>query len=417
MSYFTSNTYTLKREILDFSKKISSGLGNTATKFNADMTYGILASGSTLLTDIADVLHEKAKKINTVDRLSRHLMAGIPKGSAKSLLVETRKLLPEAPIVHVDDTDIIKPYGKEFESLSRVRDGSRSTPDKSVYGAGYLVTEACAMTANGSPVSVFSHVHSPAEEAYVSANDITFAAFERAERLFKHATFVMDRGYDDNKIFQRLDGGGQSFVVRLTRKRKLFYHGRWVKADELAKRRKGKIRMDTTYHGCNATAYVSHVSVMVTASRKPVSLVLVYGLSDSPMMLVSNIAVRSKDDVIRIARLYFSRWRIEEYFRAKKQMFGFENFRVRSLKAIRAMNFYLTACMTFLAKISMKKVTNKLKSEIIRMAAPIKAKVRFEYYRISKGIAGILSYAHSGVGGFFKAVRPQYRQLSFKLIS
>ena len=39
------------------------------------------------------------------------------------------------------------------------------------------------------------------------------------------------------------------------------------------------------------------------------------------MMLVTNKAISNKDDVIKIARLYFSRWRIEEYFRAKKQIF------------------------------------------------------------------------------------------------
>ena len=30
--------------------------------------------------------------------------------------------------------------------------------------------------------------------------------------------------------------------------------------------------------------------------------------------------IKSKDDVIKIAKLYFSRWRIEEYFRCKKQI-------------------------------------------------------------------------------------------------
>ena len=72
------------------------------------------------------------------------------------------------------------------------------------------------------------------------------------------------------------------------------------------------------------------------------------------MMLATNIEIKSKDDVIRVARTYFSRWKIEEYFRCKKQMFRFENFRVRKLKAINALNFYITLCMAFLAMISMK---------------------------------------------------------------
>ena len=65
------------------------------------------------------------------------------------------------------------------------------------------------------------------------------------------------------------------------------------------------------------------------------------------MMLATNKEIRSKDDVIRIARAYFSRWRIEEYFRCKKQTYQFENFRVRKLEAINALNFYITLAMAF----------------------------------------------------------------------
>ena len=76
MVNFTSNSYRLKREILSFSNKISSNLSKPERKFIADMNYGIFASGSCLLTDIVDQLHEPSKKINIVDRLSGHLLKG-----------------------------------------------------------------------------------------------------------------------------------------------------------------------------------------------------------------------------------------------------------------------------------------------------------------------------------------------------
>ncbi len=41
MAYFTTNTYTIKREILTFSNKFSKGLSRPQKKFVADMTYGI----------------------------------------------------------------------------------------------------------------------------------------------------------------------------------------------------------------------------------------------------------------------------------------------------------------------------------------------------------------------------------------
>ena len=73
--------------------------------------------------------------------------------------------------------------------------------------------------------------------------------------------------------------------------------------------------------------------------------------------------------------------------------------------------------MTFLANITAKAETNALKVSIIRQAAPIKEKVHFLYYRISKGIAGILSYAKEGVRLWFKTKRPIYKQLCLRLIA
>lgn len=74
-------------------------------------------------------------------------------------------------------------------------------------------------------------------------------------------------------------------------------------------------------------------------------------------------------------------------------MFQFENFRVRKLKAINALNFYITLCMAFLAMISLESETNALKVSIIKTADLVKEKVFFCYYWLAKGISGIPSYA------------------------
>ena len=352
MSHFTSNTYILKRKILTFTKKFSRKLSKPERKFTADITYGMLASGSCLLTDVCDQLHEPSKKINVVDRLSRHLEKGVSASAASAYLQQVKKWSSSEPIIYIDDK---------------------------------------------------------------SANTITFQAIEQGNSLFGKATFVMDRGYDDNKMFLKLDELGQDYVIRLKSNRKLLYHNKWTKATELRNRRKGKVKTNVFYKGKNHEAYLSHVKVQITASRKDIFLVLVYGITEHPMMLVTNKEIKSKDDIIRVARTYFSRWKIEEYFRCKKQMFQFENFRVRKLKAINALNFYITLCMAFLAMISMESETNALKVSIIKAANPVKEKVFFCYYRLAKGISGILSYAKEGVRLWFRTKRPAYRQLCLKL--
>ena len=234
--------------------------------------------------------------------------------------------------------------------------------------------------------------------------------------LFGKATFVMDRGYDDNKMFLKLDSLKQDYVIRLTAKRKLLFHNKWMPATELRNRRKGKVRTSFFYKGKEHEAYLTHVKVQITAARKDIYLILVYGLSEHPMMLATNKDIRSKEDVIKVARLYFSRWKIEEYFRCKKQVFRFESFRVRKLTAINALNFYITVCMAFLAHISMKPEANALKVSILQKADPVKERVRFCYYRLAKGISGILSYAKEGIRLWFRTKRPAYRQLCLKLV-
>ena len=72
---------------------------------------------------------------------------------------------------------------------------------------------------------------------------------ERGAALFGKTTFVMDRGYDDNKMFLKLDGLKQDYVIRLTARRKLYFHGKWVLATRLRNQHKGKIKTPLVYKG------------------------------------------------------------------------------------------------------------------------------------------------------------------------
>ena len=130
-------------------------------------------------------------------------------------------MVPAEPVIHIDDSDVVKPDGYKFEALGIVRDGSESTATKNVYKKGYHVTEACVLTA-----SIFSHIHSSQEKDYKSANAVTFHAIEQGAALFGKTTFVMDRDYDDNKMFLKLDELGQDYIIRLTAKRKLLYNNK-----------------------------------------------------------------------------------------------------------------------------------------------------------------------------------------------
>ena len=180
----TSITYQLKREILNFSGKISRHLPKPEKKFSTNMTYGMLAAKNCRLTDIVDQLHEDSRKVNSVERLTRHLNKGVPLPALKSYLTAICRWVPDEPVIHIDDSNVMKPDGHKFEALGLVRDGSKSTDTKNVYEKGYHVTEACVLTNNNHPVSIFSWIHSSREKEFTSINNITFSAMERGAALF-----------------------------------------------------------------------------------------------------------------------------------------------------------------------------------------------------------------------------------------
>ena len=132
------------------------------------------------------------------------------------------------------------------------------------------------------------------------------------------------------------------------------------------------------------------------------------------MVLATNCTVSDKCDMMRVVTRYFSRWRIEEYFRCKKQSFGFEHFRVRSLKSINTLNFWLGVCMMFLASLKERERTNLLYRECIEAAKPIRDHVHFFYSRLADGISMILSKARSGIREYFKPLGPNQAQVRIR---
>lgn len=143
MNYFTTNTYQMNRDIVNFSKKICTGSSKPDFKFVNDMLYGISKSKDILLSSIADALNETTKKATTIDRLSDNLAKNLPlsiDNNYTNLAIDT---LGKHPIFLVDDSDIIKPLGEKFEDLGIVRDGSSR---KKSFEKGYHHTEIVGLT-------------------------------------------------------------------------------------------------------------------------------------------------------------------------------------------------------------------------------------------------------------------------------
>ena len=417
----TMNSYEMKRDIVNFSKKVSEGVNKSTSKFVMDMEYGLAKSGSCLISEIARSLDENIKLNYTIERLCDNLSNMYDDEKEliwNNYLDEVKKNVDlDSPIVLFDDSDINKEYSRKLEDLDRVVDAS--SQEKKIVN-GYHVCEATILTKNEKqPLSIYSKIYSCKSKTFESKNKYTIESIHAAEKIVGEKFIgVFDRGYDDNKIFNYMEKNKHKFVVRLDDQRVLLFKGIRRNVEEVSKTRKGKIKMTALFDDNEEKELmISYVKAILPYNKKEYTVVFVYGLSEEhPMKLLTNIKNEEKEDAIKIVRLYLSRWRIEEHFRGKKQEYDFENMRVRTLKAMNNLNMMLTIHLGYIAMLVDKMDKKLLVIKIIESSKSLRRKIIVWLSQISRGIKEILKYCHTGIKEWQEIeIREKYKQLEFKL--
>lgn len=423
MTNYTTETYQTKRDILNFSNKLSKGTTKSTKKFTSDMIYGMLSSHSCLISEITRSLKEKTKDAYVNDRLSTKLMN---LNNDELDIIENNyykdvmEYLPEDYVIVLnDDTDINKEYSNKLEDLCYVRDASSRT-ERIV--SGYKVCEYVALSKNKKqPISLYSKLYSTTSKSFISENKETMNGEEKVIKVLadynRKPIFIRDRGYDSNEYLKKDIKENNKFVTRLVGTRKLLFKDKLRKVSEVAKIRKGKITTKLMYKGENKECSISYTRVKLPVHKsKEVSLVMIYGLSENePMILLTNVEVKDKNSAEHIARLYFLRWRIEEYFRTKKS-YNWENSLVRSINSMNNLNKLLTYSMFYLTIVIEKLDTNFHSNIILERAKSLKEKFIVYLSIISRGVTEILKFARTGIKEWQEIeVRPKYKQLELKL--
>ena len=169
-------------------------------------------------------------------------------------------------------------------------------------------------------------------------------------------------------------------------KRTFLFKGKRKNCYEEAIKRKGKIKMELWFEDEKEELSVSHTRVTLPSNKKDYELVS----EDRPLILLTNLNIHTKEDVIKVVRLYFSRWRIEEYFRAKKQEYDFENMRVRSLKSMNNLNTILTIYLGYIGILSEKMDSKLMTIKIIESSKSLRRKIIVWLSQMARGIKEIL---------------------------
>lgn len=234
-------------------------------------------------------------------------------------------------------------------------------------------------------------------------------------------TFVMDRGYDADIFFNyflKTIKNKDNFIIRLKGNRNILFKGKSKKVEEIAKTRKGKIRMSMYFKEKEKEAYVSHTRVELPKYKGiPLTLILVYGLSEEkPMMLLTNKKIKEKEDVHKVVRQYMQRWRIEEGFRFKKQGYGFEKMLVRKIHNMNVINSLLMMHIGHLTLLTESINKKLLVIKIVERSRSLKSKSYFWLYQIKEGISEILKFSQRGIEDYLHIRKQEpFKQLRLNI--
>ena len=108
------------------------------------------------------------------------------------------------------------------------------------------------------------------------------------------------------------------------------------------------------------------------------------------------------------------RWRIEEYFKAKKS-YNWESSLIRSLKGINNLNMFLTMVMLYTNEYIEKLETNFLSNIILERALQIKERCIVYFGQMREGIYEILKFAKNEIKNFQNIKsKEKYKQLELQ---
>ena len=410
-NYFNTLNHNLKRGILKFSEKISKNLSRPQFKFVSQMIYGILSSQSCMLSDIARKLDEKTAVKKIIDRLSRNLKE-FDKGNElfANYLKAVKSQINDNTILIVDGSDITKEYTTKAECIATVRDGSTGE-----YKLGYHTLGISALTPEKKmPIPVYSRIYSASEKGFISEDEETITGLKFLSSHFKRNNIrAFDRGYDNNRYYEYLIRHNEKFVIRAKKNRDVIYKGERINILKLAHRFKGKYSLKfTKKNRLNADCKISIIPIrLVCRPKDELNLVVCYGFGKEPMLLITNLQSNDKRIGVAVVKVYLMRWRIEEYYRFKKQQFGYENLRVRSLKSIRNLDLLLTIAIGYIGFISEKSDERITVMQIIEHSKRVYGADKFVFYAIADGLFAILSKCKQGISDMLKK-KPESMQLS-----
>jgi len=382
----------VREQVARFSAKLSTGLTRPIRKFIDQMLFGILAAKDIKLSNIARSLGEVIPLGKTETRLSRNVRSRVVADAVTTALIEDgASRVKDDTVLAIDVSDIAKQYAEKMEYLTTVRDGSA----QGELTKGYWLLGVVGADVRGDRLTpLLMDLYSQDADDFESENTQILTAIDRVRvATGEHGIWAIDRGGDRGRLLEGLLARGCRFVVRLRGDRNLKdEQGRLRNSLVLAEgmRCREVVEIVTEDAGMRKRHRVRIGCRRVRLPKREewLTLVVVKGFGEKPMLLLTGVAVQALREVLEI---YLTRWKIEESYRFLKSSYHLEDVRVRSYVGLQNMAALVMAAFYFLA------VVLGARFELSILLRKVLAKVRrffevpeFRFYALADGLFRIL---------------------------
>ena len=259
---------------------------------------------------------------------------------------------------------------------------------------------------NGSEiVPLYQKLYSGEAKEFVSENAEVLAGIDLVRTHTQgRGIWTVDRGGDRKKLLEPLLDRRERFVIRSTGKRfvidrkhvsrsvaelgarcRLRHQARGVKIEDGQEK-----TYDLRYGG---------EPIRLVGRPEQLYLVVVAGFGEEPMLLLTNAldGARDSQSLWWIARIYLTRWKIEETFRFIKQSYNLEDIRFMKYQRLKNLVVLVTAAAYFAATFLGQKMKLRILCEkLLIISQRFFGIPPFRFYALADGIKNVLSQSSPG---------------------
>lgn len=362
----------------DWCARLSADQHKPQRKAIADFIYGIAASRSVMISEVARALDEGNAIGSTFRRLSRNLNTDRLDDEAlhgaylRTVAELTARDDGEGVVVAVDYSDLAKPFARPdkprgMEGVCACFDGSKGKK-----GWGLPMVEIEASLPSGVSLPLVAKPFSYRTADFRSQGKTFLDEMANvAPYVGPRAWWTADRGFDSSRHYFGLDKLGCRWVNRLQistpdkrnqSERHLFaVDGKRYGVFDLACQTVDRYPLASkSKSGRNLKLRIGARKVWLTDQKREPSpkgpartLIVVWGYGKAPICLLASEHLTGRVAIIQAVEAYARRWSVEVAIRAQKDSRGWglrlEDVRALKLRGVNRLCLFATAVYGFLA--------------------------------------------------------------------